>query len=90
MWDQGTVKKDPRYPNAYFQIGYCNAQLRHYEGALEAYKQAIRIKPDFMIAHFFLGLAYLELRDKNSALKEYKILKDLDRNYAKDLLNMIE
>jgi tetratricopeptide (TPR) repeat protein len=84
------VKKDPRYANAYFQIGYCNAQLRHYGEAVGAFKEAIRIKPDFVIAHFYLGLAYLELRDKNSALEEYKILKGLDRGYANDLENMIE
>ncbi len=89
------VKKDPRYANAYFQIGYCNAQLGRYQDALEAYKQAIRINPDFVIAHFYLGLTYLELRDTDSALKEYKILKELgmrepDRDYAGDLLNMIE
>jgi tetratricopeptide (TPR) repeat protein len=83
------LKKDPRYANAYFQVGYCNAQLKHYQEALDAYRQAIRIKPDFLIAHFFLGLIYLEVRDRNHALEEYKILKDLDPGYAKDLFNMI-
>jgi len=47
------------------------------------------IQPDFVLAHFFLGLMYLEVRDKNHALEEYKILKDLDRDYANDLLSMI-
>jgi len=31
----------------------------------------------------------LEARDRNHALEEHKILKNLDRNYADDLLNMI-
>jgi len=83
------VKIDPRYANAYFLIGYCNAQLGRYPDAFEAYKKAIQIKPDFILAHFFLGLIFLEARDRNHALEEYKILKDLDRNYANDLLNMI-
>ena len=84
------VKKDPRYANAYFQIGYCNAQLGRYQEALEGYKQAILIKPDFVIAHFYLALSHLELADKNSALGEYRILKNLDRDYADDLFNMID
>ncbi len=90
------VEKDPLYANAYFQIGYCNAQLRRYPEAIEAYKRATRIRPDFVIAHFFLGLAYLELDDKNAALGEYKVIKNLDpndrldRDYAGDLLHMIE
>jgi len=83
------IKKDPRYANAYFQIGYCNAQLGRYPDALNAYKKAIQIQPDFVLAHFFLGLIYLEVRNRNHALEEYRILKDLDRNYADDLLNMI-
>ncbi len=89
------VKKDPRYANAYFQIGYCNAQLMHYQEALAAYKQAIQVQPDFAIAHFYLGLAYLELNDRDSASKEYDILKkmgrrNVDRDYASDLFDMIE
>ena len=83
------VKKDPRYANAYFQIGYCNAQLGRYPDAFDAYKKAIQIQPDFVLAHFYLGLIYLEARDRNHALEEHKILKNLDRNYADDLLNMI-
>ncbi len=83
------VKTDPRYANGYFLIGYCDAQLERYRDALEAYKSAIQIQPDFVLAHFFLGLIYLEVRDRNHALAEYKILKDLDKNYADALLNMI-
>ena len=83
------VQKNPSYAGAYFQIGYCNAQLGQYVAAFEAYRRAIQIKPDFVFAHFFLGLMYLDVRDANHALMEYRILKDLDPGYANDLLNMI-
>jgi hypothetical protein len=83
-----TVKKDANYAKAYFQIGYCNAELGRYKKAIVAYKQAIRIEPEFVLAHYFLGLAYLELEDKDSALKEYRILKDLDEDYANELHEM--
>lgn len=36
-----------------------------------------------------LGMAYLELGDKGSALEEYKILKDLDKDLANKLFNHI-
>ena len=54
-----------------------------------AYRRAIQIKPDFVLANFFLGLMYLDVRDGNRVLEEYKILKDLDWVYAQDLFNMI-
>jgi tetratricopeptide (TPR) repeat protein len=83
------VQKNPSDAGAYFQIGYCHAQLGQYVDASEAYRKAIQIKPDFVLAHFFLGLMYLDVRDGNRVLKEYRILKDLDPGYANDLLNMI-
>jgi hypothetical protein len=84
------VKKDPRDPNAYFQIGYCNAQLGVYKDAVKAYEQAISLKPDFVMAHLLLGLTYVQLRDREGAVKEYRALKDLHRGYAKYLLDMIQ
>jgi tetratricopeptide (TPR) repeat protein len=60
-----------------------------YREAIESFKQAIRIKPDDVDAHYGLGLAYLSLSDKTSALDEYKILKDLDSQMAEELFNLI-
>jgi hypothetical protein len=33
------VNKNPRYPEAYFQIGYCNGNLGRYQEAIESSKQ---------------------------------------------------
>ena len=57
--------------------------------------KAIHIQPDFVIANFYLGLVYLELNDRDSALKEYDILKkmgrkNVDRDYENDLFDRIE
>jgi hypothetical protein len=84
------VKKDPRDAKAFFQIGYCNAQLGVYEEAVKAYEQAISLKPDFVMAHLLLGLTYIQLRDREGALKEYHALKNLHLGYAEYLLNMIQ
>ncbi|MEA3432100.1 MAG: tetratricopeptide repeat protein [candidate division WOR-3 bacterium] len=64
--------------------------LKRYTEAIKAFKQAIRIKPDDANAHCVLGLAYLSSGDRNSALQEYKILKDLDPDLANNLFNEIE
>jgi tetratricopeptide (TPR) repeat protein len=79
------VRTKPDYDNlgnAYFKLG-------HYQDAIEAYKQAIRIKPDDAEAHYLLGITYLIIGDKDSALEEYKILKTLDVELAKELFNLI-
>ena len=53
-----------------------------------SFKQAIKINPDFADAHYNLGAAYLLLNDRGSALKQYKILKSLDPELAKKLINL--
>jgi len=60
-----------------------------YKEAIEAYKQAIRITPDLANAHYNLGVAYLILNDRGSALEEYKILKELNPEMANKLFNLI-
>ena len=42
------------------------------------------------MAHYGLGLVYLMIDDKDSALEEYKILKDLDKDLASKLLKLID
>jgi tetratricopeptide (TPR) repeat protein len=63
--------------------------LGRYNEAIESYKQAIRIKPDYAEAHLILGLAYIITGDKGSALDEYKILKEIDKELANKLFNAI-
>jgi tetratricopeptide (TPR) repeat protein len=60
-----------------------------YIEALEAFKQAIRINPDYAEAHLNLGITYLISNDRGSALDEYKILKDIDSERANKLFNLI-
>ncbi len=59
------------------------------EEKIEAYKQAIRINPDDAEAHTNLGLGYIFLNDKVSALEQYKILENLDSEMANELYNII-
>ena len=44
---------------------------------------------DLAEAHYDLALDYLFLGDKGSALEDYKILKDLDKEKANKLFNLI-
>ena len=83
------VAKDPSNADAWFQVGYCCGKLGRLQDAIDAFKHANRIKPDYAEAHHILGLMYLLAGNKASALEEYKILKDLDRVLANELFNRI-
>jgi hypothetical protein len=49
----------------------------------------MRVKPEYAAAHFHLGAAYVALRDRGAALKQYKILQSLDMYLARNLFNAI-
>ncbi len=49
---------------------------------IETYKQEVEKNPDDAEAHYNLGVVYLQLNDRGSALEEYKILKKLDTEMA--------
>ena len=56
---------------------------------IDFYKQAIRIDPDYVAAHYNLGFAMYQQGDKAAALDEYKILKKIDKEAADKLFNEI-
>ena len=56
---------------------------------IETYKQEVEKNPDDAEAHFNLGVAYLLLNDRGSALEQYEILKSLDSELANVLFNLI-
>ena len=70
-------------------VGLGYSMLPNYTKAIEAYKQAIRIDPNSAYTHYDLGIAYLAIGDRNSALNEYKILKELDIDKANELFELI-
>jgi tetratricopeptide (TPR) repeat protein len=68
--------------SAFYEIGVSENSTGRHQEAIAAFKQAINIKPGYVEAHYNLGLSYLMLDDKVSALEQYKILKTLDPKEA--------
>ncbi|MBI4834092.1 MAG: tetratricopeptide repeat protein [Planctomycetes bacterium] len=64
-------------------------QSRDYPKAIESYKEAIRLKPDYIEAHNNLGIAYLLSGNRDKALAEYNILKSLNKELADKLYNLM-
>lgn len=83
------IRISPDDAEAHLNLGIAYGHLNLYPEALEALKQAIRINPDDPQAHFSIGIVYLSFDDRNSALQEYKILKELDLDMANRLFDLI-
>ena len=80
---------NPNCISPHYNLGIIYGELGYYTKAIEANKQAIRIDPEHVNAHYNLGIIYLMIRDKSSALNEYKILKELDIYLANELFDLI-
>ena len=63
---------------AYFQMGFCYGELKSSVKAMEAFKQAIRIDPDYALAHVNLGIAYGELGNYAKAMEAFKQAISID------------
>jgi len=60
-----------------------------YRQALKSFEIAVRLKPDFALAHYGLGLSYLEIGDNHSAEKEEQVLRKLKSPLADRLTGML-
>ncbi|HEX8089695.1 MAG TPA: TonB family protein [Blastocatellia bacterium] len=65
-------------------------RVSRYEDAVEAFKQMLKDEPANGFTHFELGSAYAALGNKESAIKEYEVLKMLDEKLAERLLKAID
>jgi len=63
-------------------LGYYLGQAGLYKEAIEAFKQAIKIKPDYADAHCGLGLAYGNLGMNKEAIEAYKQAIRIKPDYA--------
>ena len=61
------IKKDKGDAGAYNLLGYTERQLQNYILAIEFYKKALTINNDFIGAHHYIAMAYLELDDIEKA-----------------------
>jgi tetratricopeptide (TPR) repeat protein len=59
--------------NNYIKLGYTYCELGKLKEAMESFKQAIRINPDLANAHFNLGIAYVRIKDRDSAFLNWQI-----------------
>jgi len=79
-----------RFPEAFNNLAYCYRKLGQIDKAIELYRTAIQLRPIFPQAHDYLARAYLAKGDRQGALREYEIVRRLDRKLAHCLWGAIQ
>ena len=89
MHQEQALQIQPDNAQAHNDLGLAYSKSGKHRDAIKAFKEAILIKPDYAEAHYNLAITYLILKDKDSALLEYSVLKNIDHERAVRLFDLI-
>ena len=80
-----------RFPNSvvlYNIAGASNAGLMLFDAAIDSYKQALKIKPDYADTYYNMGIALKDKGDLEAAIESYKQALKIKPDYADAHNNM--
>ena len=75
----------PEAYDAHTELGYAYYKLGRYPMAVEELRTAVRLKGDYVLAHYYLGLVFIQLGNKTGTQTQYAILRRLDPAKAQQL-----
>jgi tetratricopeptide (TPR) repeat protein len=75
---QKSVTIDPKFAEAYVQLGVLYSARADFEQAVGAYKKAIEANPQLAEAHYRLGLAYKRNGEESKAEREFQRYKQVE------------
>ena len=81
LW-QTSIEAMPQNPRAHLSVGSAEAEAGRLDEALEHYRRALLIKPDFAMAHFDLGNLYLDRGHLDDAIRSYESAAQYDPGMA--------
>jgi tetratricopeptide (TPR) repeat protein len=76
------VTLDPRYYDAYFQLGNICSDQRSFDKAIAYYLKAIEINPQLGEAHYRLGVAYEHTGEPAKAKQEFQLHDEIEKAQA--------
>lgn len=85
------TEANPQAGVAWYELGRLYLQAEQWEEAKNAFSQAARINPDYILAWIGLGFSCEELNDREGAIQAYQTALDLkptDRVIRQELINL--
>lgn len=79
----------PSHPYAWCYLGFAYEAFSRHQQAVEAYREAVRLKPNFSSAWYAVGSVYARSGNHSAALEAEKELRRFDPKQADELLKLI-
>ena len=80
------INIDPKYAEAYLQLGNLEASRHEYQKAIGFYSKAIEVNPQLSEAHYRLGVAYERIDEKDKARIEFQQHDEIEKQTAAEIL----
>ena len=74
------VTKDPQHENANLNLGFLSMKSGQYDKAVERFNKVLEINPSRIDMYVYLGEAYLRLNNKEKALENFKVFRNLSND----------
>jgi hypothetical protein len=88
FWTYVIDKEPGRIPLAYNNLGEAYSAKGQLDMAVEQYRTALRLKPDYADAHYNLGEVYMYKGQLDMAVEQYRTALRLQPDYAKAHFNL--
>ncbi len=75
---------------AFAELGFSYYSLKNYQLALDFLRKARNLQEDLDVTRYYLGLCYVQMGDKQAAVREYNALVLAKSSYAATLLEQIK
>ena len=73
---------DPKFGEAYLQLGILHSGRGKFEQAIHDYKKTIEVSPQLSEPHYRLGLAYRRVREEAKAEQEFHVYEEMEKAEA--------
>jgi tetratricopeptide (TPR) repeat protein len=80
------INIDPKYAEAYLQLGNLETSRHDYQKAIVLYSKAIEVNPKLSDAHYRLGIAYERVGEKEKAKPEFQKHDEIEKQTAAEIL----
>ena len=84
------IVQQPTFADAWNELGYALRNQRRHGESVDAYHEALRLRPDFPEALEYLGETYVKLGRLDDARRTLDRLKPLDAARARELAEAID
>ncbi len=84
-----SVEIDPSSAARHFRLGVAYQSIRCFEEALASYREAARLEPASAWAHAAVSIVQAKLGRPSEAMDTYEMVKELDDEMARELLEVL-